>query len=504
MSEDIPPDNEENVGYVNADILMSLKPGDTFQVRRGSVDAVITEETAGSSSHTTHEEVTEIRIRRQRVIKRRTTAQAALQDDMAYLTVTEIVDTERTYVSRLDILNQVNTKNKSVKAVSDDIIKKIFPSLASIWEFHKDYLLPQLEERLSKWKHEPKIGDIFRQCQPFLRQYADYMRGLRGGQRLLAEWAKKSVKFASIITDIQQSTECDNLTLETHMLEPIQRLPRYQLLLQRYLTYLREDSPDMEDATVALNMIKRVAEYADDVLLKTDNLQSTLKAFQKIHGELTDSTRKRVLVKEGRISYIDGITEQSHTSYLFLFTDVLLMCDTTKQGKFTLREELMINDIQVRQGQGDNRQLFVILSKDNAFQFNERDQDGKRVCWGQEIQKLVDKAMQRRAEVALTTSVTNRYGNYEDTYTYSRMPNIFLGKWSPREMSEDVTDSCLSCHMSFETCASPKIHCATCGLVVCERCTRKQCVPYQQHADCSVCLECDNILTDKSSQGVVT
>ncbi|XP_067662617.1 FYVE, RhoGEF and PH domain-containing protein 1-like [Haliotis asinina] len=496
---DVIPAYEVNEGYIEADELMSLKPGDTFQVRRGSKDDVISVDKACSSSDPTHKEVTEIRIKRQQVIKRRKSSQATLQDDMAYLAVREIIATERAYVTRLDILNQVITRNKSVKALSDDVMNKIFPSLPSILEFHKDYLLPKLEERLSEWRQEPKIGDIFRQCQPFLRQYADYMRGLRDGQRLLAEWTKKSVKFATIITQTQQGSECDQLTVETHMLEPVQRLPRYQLLLERYLQHLREDSPDIEDATVALNMIKRVADYADDVLLKSDNLKCTLKAFQKIHGELSESTKKRVLVKEGRISYIDGKTEQSHNSYLFLFTDVLLICDTTKQGKFTLREELMLDDIQVRQGERDDRHLFLILSKDNALQLNERFEDGKRVYWGQEIQKLVDKAMQRREEVALTTSVTNRCGDYSDTCVYIRMPNLFLGDWSPRKMSEDITDSCLSCHMTFETCASPKIHCATCGLVVCKQCTRKRHVPYKNNEECSVCLECDIILTAKSS-----
>lgn len=41
--------------------------------------------------------------------------------------------------------------------------------------------------------------------------------------------------------------ECGNLPLQHHMIVPIQRVPRYELLLKDYLKRLPEDSPDYED-----------------------------------------------------------------------------------------------------------------------------------------------------------------------------------------------------------------------------------------------------------------
>lgn len=41
--------------------------------------------------------------------------------------------------------------------------------------------------------------------------------------------------------------ECGNLTLTHHMLSPIQRIPRYELLLKDYLKKLSEDSNDRGD-----------------------------------------------------------------------------------------------------------------------------------------------------------------------------------------------------------------------------------------------------------------
>ena len=42
--------------------------------------------------------------------------------------------------------------------------------------------------------------------------------------------------------------ECGNLSLQHHMLTPIQRIPRYEILLKEYLKKLPDDSPDRADS----------------------------------------------------------------------------------------------------------------------------------------------------------------------------------------------------------------------------------------------------------------
>ena len=42
--------------------------------------------------------------------------------------------------------------------------------------------------------------------------------------------------------------ECGNLSLQHHMLTPIQRIPRYEILLKEYLKKLPENSQDRADS----------------------------------------------------------------------------------------------------------------------------------------------------------------------------------------------------------------------------------------------------------------
>ena len=49
--------------------------------------------------------------------------------------------------------------------------------------------------------------------------------------------------------------ECRNLSLQHHMLTPIQRIPRYEMLLKGYLAKLPRDSDDRADSESAYRRI---------------------------------------------------------------------------------------------------------------------------------------------------------------------------------------------------------------------------------------------------------
>lgn len=46
----------------------------------------------------------------------------------------------------------------------------------------------------------------------------------------------------------KRSEASGSLTLQHHMLEPVQRIPRYELLLKEYVQKLPDQAPDLEDA----------------------------------------------------------------------------------------------------------------------------------------------------------------------------------------------------------------------------------------------------------------
>ncbi|MGH0176881.1 UNVERIFIED_CONTAM: hypothetical protein FKN15_073796 [Acipenser sinensis] len=66
----------------------------------------------------------------------------------------------------------------------------------------------------------------------------------------------------------QKQEVCGNLTLQHHMLEPVQRIPRYELLLKDYLNKLPLDASDSKDAQKSLELIATAAEHSNAAIHK--------------------------------------------------------------------------------------------------------------------------------------------------------------------------------------------------------------------------------------------
>lgn len=52
--------------------------------------------------------------------------------------------------------------------------------------------------------------------------------------------------------------------LQHHMLGPVQRIPRYKMLLEDYLKRLPEDSPDRLETSTALDLISKAADHTNE------------------------------------------------------------------------------------------------------------------------------------------------------------------------------------------------------------------------------------------------
>ncbi|OQR66383.1 fyve, partial [Tropilaelaps mercedesae] len=164
----------------------------------------------------------------------------------------ELLTTERTYVTILTLLDQVfhfrvDQENRAAPMFSQEVITQMFSNLKSLYKLHNDFVLPKLEERLQNWEQKPGIGDLMRELAPFLKMYTEYVKNYDTAMHLIATWYQKQPRFAAIMDYVHSLPECGKLQVSHHMLTPVQRIPRYELLLKEYLKKLPEDSPDRDD-----------------------------------------------------------------------------------------------------------------------------------------------------------------------------------------------------------------------------------------------------------------
>lgn len=167
--------------------------------------------------------------------------------------VQELLLTEQAYVARLHLLDQVFFQEllkeaRSSKAFPEDVVRLIFSNISSIYQFHAQFFLPELQRRLDDWSATPRIGDVIQKLAPFLKMYSEYVKNFERAAELLATWTDKSPQFQEVLTRVQSSEASGSLTLQHHMLEPVQRIPRYELLLKEYVQKLPAEAPDRADA----------------------------------------------------------------------------------------------------------------------------------------------------------------------------------------------------------------------------------------------------------------
>lgn len=66
----------------------------------------------------------------------------------------------------------------------------------------------------------------------FFNMYGAYMNEFKVAMQTLAKYEHSSQAFRQEVRSCQQLSECDGLPLSAFLLTPVQRLPRYELLLK--------------------------------------------------------------------------------------------------------------------------------------------------------------------------------------------------------------------------------------------------------------------------------
>lgn len=154
--------------------------------------------------------------------------------------INEILDTEKTYYNHLKncvnvymkpLTDQVGTNNELISLKN---IKEIFSSIDIIENMHSSFLV-DLENRIKNASSgtsdadEAKVGDVFIRLVDCLRLYKAYISNYDKAIETLSDHLEKP-KFRQWI-DTQKETH-QTLSLANILICPIQRIPRYSLLLQ--------------------------------------------------------------------------------------------------------------------------------------------------------------------------------------------------------------------------------------------------------------------------------
>ena len=125
------------------------------------------------------------------------------------------------------------------------------------------------------------VGDAFQAFAPKFKLYAEYCTNYPVAVKSLASLQRRHKSIRRVLE--QCSKECGGLQLESLLIMPIQRIPRYKLLLEDIVKHTPSWHPDLALCQDALIKIKAVANYTNDFVKENqDSLEAVIDLENKI------------------------------------------------------------------------------------------------------------------------------------------------------------------------------------------------------------------------------
>ncbi|KAJ3434383.1 faciogenital dysplasia protein [Anaeramoeba flamelloides] len=373
--------------------------------------------------------------------------------------VQEILSSERIYVSNLEILIgkwkvELVERAKSPKemVIPQRIIDKIFGNLNEIYQINQIFL-HKLEKKILNWKEQSTIGDFFLELIPFFKLYSTYFRGYSESNEILLQ-SLKNPTFKNWASEKKRAN--NNLGLQSFLILPIQRLPRYELFLKSLRKNCPWNHPDFKNLQTAWEAIIKVNQHINEEIQNMENQQKMLQIQRRFN-----SNRLKDLIAPHRYYICTGpLTKVSRNKFLkrqfFLFTDLLLY-GTGNAGFYQLHRRMNLLHMKI-QNISDTEKLqnaFVIHGKQKSFTVfaaTPKEKDN----WLQHLQNAI-KEWRRKNQ---TLKISNRFDDHS--------PDL-----APVLNSNNKKKNCSICLKKFTTFRR-KHNCNKCGNLICGACSNKK------------------------------
>ncbi|XP_075218601.1 FYVE, RhoGEF and PH domain-containing protein 2-like [Lycorma delicatula] len=412
-------------------------------------------------------------------------------EQRSYKIAYELLTTERSYVTVLNLIDQIfyfriDQENRAHNMFPQEMVSQMFSNIKSLYKFHNEFLLPQLEQRMQNWANEQKIGDIMKNFAPFLKLYTEYVKNFDNAMNIINVLYAKNRKFAALLDELHRLPECGNLTLTHHMLSPVQRLPRYQLLLNDYLKKLPSDSCDRTDSQKALELVTLAANHSNEAMRKIDKFKKLLEVEESISGVVDLVSPTREVLKHGKVFKISARTGDHQERYLFLLSDILLLCSSRAIANrvisgppYRLRANFHVDTMQVLEGDNlETANTFYVRDNKKNVEFYTQSKEEK-ADWIDTLLRAMEELYERKSSLKTVR-------DEEDSE---------IGRKAPNFIKVDSILKCMDCGTNFGVIRR-KHHCHACGVVVCSKCSNQK-IPllHEDNKSCRVCRHCHEMLS---------
>lgn len=241
--------------------------------------------------------------------------------------IQEMVETEKTYIKGLakliawrdEILDKKFTKSSNIEILFSTVIDNI--------KLISDQILIEITKAFENWEKDSVIGDIFLKFAPFLKQYKDYCKNNEKSGKMLVELMKNK-DFNQYVIDQEKGGN----TFQSHLILPIQRIPRYEMLLGAAKKYTNKDQRDYKLLGDACDLVHEICDANNKEIGLFLGQKRKIELNEVYGSHINLMLPQRNLVEEFPNLYmIDVETDKPQEWSLILFTDCIIVLTHIKK-----------------------------------------------------------------------------------------------------------------------------------------------------------------------------
>jgi len=403
----------------------------------------------------------------------------------------EILETEKIYVRNLETIVQDYLKPLKVinpPLLSPKSISIIFGHIEDLLIVNRE-LLTSIEDRMKTWYTDKRMGDIFAKLAPYLKMYTEYCSNYDKAIARLKQKSDENKDLSAYLKRICSESIKNNgvgLDLQSLLIMPVQRIPRYKLLIQSLVSLTPEESSDSKLLNTALGTISKVADHINESIREKQNLEKILSIQRRFTGQCPPLLAPlRTFIREGSLTKV--CRKENKKRWFILFSDALVYgqrIDTNIANpiyKFHRLLPLNTSKIVNLDDSTKFKNSFQIIHPIKSFTLIAENEQEK-LSWITSIDKVLKFVNQNEGSLARMNSQYTKIHvlKTEEVEQVSSAPI-----WVP----DNEAVQCMECGIKFTTLRR-RHHCRRCGNVVCGKCSDQNIRLDNTKKEVRVCRSC--------------
>jgi len=181
----------------------------------------------------------------------------------------------------------------------------------------------------------------------FFRIYSIYVNLFNMSLLTIRQLDKKQ-SWTNFCWTAETDKECKLLNLESLLILPVQRMPRYELLLKSILKSTWEEHPDYVNTREVVRNIVETIEKINEKKREADRAFRVYEIQMNLHGKFEPIVASgRVVLKDGEVQRISKSKVQP--GFLVLCNDLIIVSKPRPKDIFTwnFKERYSLHDTQV-------------------------------------------------------------------------------------------------------------------------------------------------------------